>query len=175
MTGVSTGFELHQGYAVSLPVHLYRLIRKYMILSKSFGYALRGILYVSLMNDERRKVRIEEIASSLGVPRHFLGKIMKKAVKAGIIDSTRGQQGGFFINDKTLHTPLEQVVLLTEGNTYFTTCLLSMRPCNATDPCPLHERLHSHKTAIRALYQRTTIGDLLQPDKAQFIHSLSIH
>ena len=43
-----------------------------MFLSKFFGYALRGILYVALMQDEKRKVQIDEIANKLSVPRHSL-------------------------------------------------------------------------------------------------------
>jgi Rrf2 family protein len=166
--------EIHQALRAKELIDLLLLIFR-MVLSKSFGYALRGVLYVSLMSDERRKIRIEEIAAALGVPRHFLGKIMKQVVKAGIISSTRGQQGGFYINEQTLQTPLEKIILLTEGEAYFTTCMLSMRPCNAADPCPLHNRLYGFKTEVREFYRQTTVADLLQTDKPQFIHSLSIH
>ena len=60
-----------------------------MNLSKSFGYALRGILYISLMEDENRKVQADEIAENLSVPRHFLSKILKQVAKAGIIGFTK--------------------------------------------------------------------------------------
>ena len=82
-----------------------------MILSKSFGYALRGILYVALMKDEQRNVRLDEIARALSVPRHFLGKIMMAVVKAGILKSARGQGGGFYIHESTLQTPLIKVMM----------------------------------------------------------------
>ena len=116
-----------------------------MVLSKSFGYALRGILYVALMEDERRKVPLEEIADSLKVPRHFLAKILKAMVKADILKSTRGPGGGFFIHPGTLSTSLIDIVILIEGSAYFNTCLLSLRKCNASRPCPLHDRLDRHK------------------------------
>ena len=45
-----------------------------MIFSKSFGYAVRGVLYIALMQDEKRYVQVEEIASTLSVPRHFSGE-----------------------------------------------------------------------------------------------------
>jgi Predicted transcriptional regulator len=60
-----------------------------MFLSKSFGYALRGILYIAVMQDEERKVQIEEIATKLSVPKHFLGKIMQQIVKAGLLKSQK--------------------------------------------------------------------------------------
>ena len=77
-----------------------------MFLSKSFGYALRGILYVALMQDEKRKVQIDEIANKLSVPRHFLGKIMQQVVKAGLLQSTKGPHGGFYLAENTLSSSL---------------------------------------------------------------------
>lgn len=145
-----------------------------MVLSKSFGYALRGILYISLMNDEQRKIPIEEIARRLSVPRHFLGKILKGVVKAGILSSTRGQQGGFYINEKTLITPILHIVLLTEGKNYFNTCLLSLRSCNAANPCPMHSKVEKFKDDLLEVYSQTTIGDLLKENKPEFIRSIAI-
>jgi Rrf2 family transcriptional regulator, iron-sulfur cluster assembly transcription factor len=144
-----------------------------MILSKSFGYALRGMLYVSLLKDEDRKVPIDEIAGSLSVPRHFLGKVMKSMVKAGIMSSTRGQQGGFHINEKTLDTPIITIILLTEGANYFNTCLLNLRKCNAASPCPMHARVEQHKNDLLNVYSQTTIGDLLKENKPEFIKSIA--
>jgi len=149
------------------------LVVRNMVLSKSFGYALRGILYVSLLKDEDRKVSIEEIADRLSVPRHFLGKIMKLMVKARIISSTRGQQGGFFINEKTLNTAIITIILLTEGTDYFNTCALSLRKCNSTNPCPMHGKVDKCKNDLLDVYRQTTIGDLLKENKPEFIKSIA--
>ena len=119
-----------------------------MTFSKSFGYALRGILYVALLREEERKISIEEIAERLSVPRHFLGKVMKSVVKAGFLSSTRGPQGGFYINEDTLSTPLISILQLTEGEGYFNSCLLSLRKCNAANPCPLHDRFDECKSGL---------------------------
>ena len=49
-----------------------------MIFSKSFGYAIRGILYIAVMKNEKQRVQLDEMAGKLNIPRHFLGKIMKR-------------------------------------------------------------------------------------------------
>ena len=46
----------------------------FMILSKSFGYALRGILYIAKMQDEQRKVQIDEIATTTFGTKAFFRK-----------------------------------------------------------------------------------------------------
>ncbi len=84
-----------------------------MFFSKSFGYALRSVLYVASVGESNGKVPLEKIAEGLNVPRHFLGKVMKRLVKEGILSSQKGPNGGFFTNEKTLQTPLLQFIHLT--------------------------------------------------------------
>ncbi|HEY0677270.1 MAG TPA: Rrf2 family transcriptional regulator [Chitinophagaceae bacterium] len=144
-----------------------------MYFSKSFGYALRGILYVALMNDENRKIQIEEIASRLSVPRHFLGKILRTIVKQGILSSTKGPHGGFFINNKTLSTQLITLVWLIDGTQRFDECALHFRKCNSAHPCPLHSKVVEYRDSVIGIFGETTIGDLIVGNKSDFIRSIA--
>jgi Rrf2 family transcriptional regulator, iron-sulfur cluster assembly transcription factor len=144
-----------------------------MILSKSFGYALRGILYVANMQDEKRKVQIDEIAGNLSVPKHFLGKIMQQTVKAGLLRSTKGPYGGFALADETLTTPLIKLVEITDGTEQFRICVLKLKYCDGTNPCPLHYEMEEIKGKFLSVFRETTIGDLLKENKTDFIKSLS--
>jgi Rrf2 family transcriptional regulator, iron-sulfur cluster assembly transcription factor len=145
-----------------------------MIFSKSFGYALRGILYVAMMSDENRKIRIDEMAKRLSVPRHFLGKIMNKVVKKGILSSTKGPNGGFSLNNTTLSTSLLTLVELTDGVEQFDGCVLRLRKCNAEHPCPLHHPMETYKNDLFKIYSDTNIGSLLKQDKPDFIQSIAV-
>ncbi|MBK5269944.1 MAG: Rrf2 family transcriptional regulator [Bacteroidia bacterium] len=145
-----------------------------MIFSKSFGYAIRGILYVTLMSNEKEKVQLNEISEKLSVPRHFLAKIMKRMVKEGILTSSKGPNGGFSINKKTISTKIETILRLTDGPADINNCVLSFRKCNATLPCPLHHQIKSYKQDLYALLRENTIADLLNKDKSLFIQSLSV-
>jgi DNA-binding IscR family transcriptional regulator len=66
-----------------------------MVFSKSFGYAVRGVLYIATMNGERKRIQLDEIAEKLTVPRFFLGKIMQKMVKEGILSPGKENTGVF--------------------------------------------------------------------------------
>lgn len=144
-----------------------------MFFSKSFGYALRGILYVALMQDEQRKVQIDEIAKELSVPKHFLGKIMKEMVKEGLLNSTKGPYGGFDLTEKTLATPLIKLAEITGDVNQFNVCVLQMRGCDGHNPCPLHKDMDSIKNKLETLFLQTTISDLLLDDKKGIIKSLA--
>jgi Rrf2 family protein len=145
-----------------------------MIFSKSFGYALRGILYVALMQDEKRKVQIEEIASQLSVPRHFLGKIMQQVVKAGLLQSTKGPYGGFSLTDATLNAPLIRLLEITDDMEQFNMCVLKLKTCNSNNPCPLHAEMQEVRNNMLSIFRQTTVSDLLTDNKKSVIQSISV-
>ena len=145
-----------------------------MFLSKSFGYALRGILYVAVMQDEKRKVQIDEIATKLSVPKHFLGKIMQQIVKAGLLKSTKGPYGGFSLAAETLNTPVIKLVEITDGMEQFGMCVLSFKYCNGLNPCPLHFEMENVKKNYLNVFNRNTFGDLLKDSKSELLKSLAV-
>lgn len=140
-----------------------------MIFSKSFGYAIRGILYVALMSDRETNVALDELADNLNIPRHYLGKVMKRIVKEGIIDSRRGPSGGFQANDKTFQISLLKLFEITGEIKQFNSCILRLRSCSETNPCPLHTESGIIKKQWYALMENTTINDLLKRDLSALI------
>jgi len=145
-----------------------------MFLSKSFGYALRGILYIAVMQDEQRKVQIDEIATKLSVPKHFLGKIMQQVVKAGLLKSTKGPYGGFYLTSETLNTPVLKLVEITDGMEQFSMCVLNLKYCNGLNPCPLHYEIEEAKTNYLNVFSKNTFGDLLKDGKSDLLKSLAV-
>lgn len=146
----------------------------FMIFSKSFGYALRGLLYVALVHPGKDKVQLDEIAEKLSVPRHFLGKVMKNLVKAGILDSLKGPYGGFSLNQHSLQTTLLRLVEATGEMEEFSSCSLRLRKCNAKNPCPLHLQVAALREEWHQLLASTRVEDLLKKDKPDFIGGISI-
>lgn len=144
-----------------------------MIFSKSFGYALRGILYVALKS-EYRPVQLDEIANELGAPRHFMGKIMKRVVQKKILSSLKGPTGGFMLNESTLLRPLVDVYQVTDHPEDLDKCVLGRGPCDHDNPCRLHDLVAPMKPPIQQILFDTTIGDLLAGDNTQLLKGLSV-
>ena len=136
-----------------------------MILTKSFGYALRSILYLALKSNEKLKVQADEIASQLAVPKYFLSKVMKKVVKNGILTSTKGPYGGFSLNNHTLSTSLLELANITNSFDSVNNCVLRLDKCDTNQPCPLHSRMLSYKKDFYTLFETTTIGDLIKQEE----------
>ncbi len=135
------------------------------MLSKTCKYALRAMIYLGKYGTGDNKVRIKEITKEIDVPAHFLAKILQNLAKDGVIGSTKGPSGGFF-----LHRPLNEITLLNvveavEGKEYLDFCLLKNEPCdcvnNGDTHCPVHERFSVVKVEVNAFYEQTTIQDII--------------
>ena len=126
------------------------------------------------MQDEQRKVQIDEIATKLSVPKHFLGKIMQQVVKAGLLKSTKGPYGGFYLTSETLNTPVLKLVEITDGMEQFSMCVLNLKYCNGLNPCPLHYEIEEAKTNYLNVFSKNTFGDLLKDGKSDLLKSLAV-
>jgi Rrf2 family transcriptional regulator, iron-sulfur cluster assembly transcription factor len=144
-----------------------------MIFSKSFGYAVRGILYIASQQHETHFVQVEEISTSLEAPRHFMGKILKKLAKEGVLASVKGPSGGFTINEKTLSLPLIDLLQLTNDLSSLNSCVLRFKDCNGVNPCPMHFQMESIKKELRGVLSDTVIKDLLDPANGALVKNIS--
>ena len=125
------------------------------------------------MQDEQRKVQIDEIATKLSVPKHFLGKIMQQVVKAGLLKSTKGPYGGFYLTSETLNTPVLKLVEITDGMEQFSMCVLNFKFCNGLNPCPLHYEMEEVKKNYLNVFSKNTFEDLLNDSKSDILKSLA--
>ena len=144
-----------------------------MIFSKSFGYAVRGVLYIVANQKENELVQAESIAVALGVPRFFMGKVLKILVKGGVLSSSKGPSGGFAINDRTMNLTLMQLATNTNTIPDMKKCALQLRDCNGNNPCPLHFKMEVIRKEMENLLSETTIKDLLSADKDALLRSIS--
>jgi Rrf2 family protein len=143
-----------------------------MFFSKTFSYALRSVLYIAVAGENREKIQLDEIARKLAAPRHFLGKVMRRMAKEGIVSSVKGPHGGFYINKGTLDTTLLKLITVTGEAKQLDYCIMDMKKCNPQNPCPLHVKTESIQKQWSALLANTTIASLLSKDP-DFIRSLS--
>jgi Rrf2 family transcriptional regulator, iron-sulfur cluster assembly transcription factor len=143
-----------------------------MILSKSFGYALRSVLYLAAVQEEKKIIQLQEIAEKLDVPKHFLGKVMKRLAKKGIIDSSKGHAGGYALNATTLKISVIDILNLIEGEDLFRICVIGFKTCSANNPCPLHDQFAEIKSRMVNMFSETKVSDLLKEDRPAFIRSL---
>lgn len=126
--------------------------------SKTCEYALRAVLYIASKSQNGQRVGIKEIAENINSPEHFLGKILQKLSRQGIILSSKGPNGGFYIDTNGLNRPLADIIIVLEGDDLFTGCGMGLSYCSENNPCPLHNEFKKIRNQITHMLHITSIG-----------------
>ena len=130
--------------------------------SKTFGYALRALVFIHIHSSAEVNVGLEQISKELNMPHHFLGKIMQALVRQGILNSVKGPNGGFSTNDQTANTSLLDLLTLVDGSVVLDQCALGIKRCNAVHPCPLHEDFATCRNGMLQAMSSKTLGTLAE-------------
>lgn len=125
--------------------------------SKSCKYAIRAVLYLALNSDENKKIGVEEIAKQIDVPRHFLAKTLQLLTKRNIISSAKGPNGGFYLNEKNRKSNLYEVIEIVDGNDAFISCVLGVKECSNSNPCPYHHLVIASRNKLERTLKNETI------------------
>jgi len=130
------------------------------IFSKTCEYAMRSVFFIAHRTANGGRVGIKEIASGIDSPEHFLAKILQDLSKKNIVQSAKGPNGGFYMEQVNLNRPLAEVVEAVDGNGVFTGCGLGLDYCSAVNPCPLHHEFKAIRNQMKKMLENTLIGEL---------------
>ena len=129
--------------------------------SKTAEYALRATIYIAQKSTEAKKLGMDEIALSIDAPRSFTAKILQLLTKDNqVISSVRGVNGGFFITGEARNLTVRRVLEVIGEDAIFRKCVLGLKICSETKPCPLHEQYKPIKEGLIRLFESTTIRQL---------------
>jgi Rrf2 family protein len=128
------------------------------IFSKTCEYGIRAVFFIAKVTVSGRRVGIKEIAHAIDSPEFFLAKILQDLSRKKIINSTKGPNGGFYLELESLSRPLSDVVEAIDGNALFIGCALGLKECSETNPCPLHEEFKVIRSRLYNMMKGTTIG-----------------
>jgi Rrf2 family protein len=126
--------------------------------SKTCEYALRAVLYIASKSQNGQRVGIKEIAENINSPEHFLGKILQKLSRKGIILSAKGPNGGFYIDTNGQNRLLADIIIVLQGDDLFTGCGMGLSYCSESNPCPLHNEFKEIRKQIKHMLHITSIG-----------------
>lgn len=128
------------------------------IFSKTCEYGLRAVIFIAQKSEQEEKVGVKEIAHHIGSPEHFLAKILQSLSKQGLIQSTKGPKGGFYLPPSALNMSLAKIVEAIDGDQLFKGCAMGLRHCSSKRPCPLHDEFGVIRNNISIMLHKTTIG-----------------
>jgi Rrf2 family protein len=127
--------------------------------SKTCEYGIRAMLFLAQKSGQGNKIGIKEISKGVGAPEHFLAKILQDLSRKGIIQSIKGPNGGFFLDDSSRKTTLADIVKVIDGDKLFTGCGLGLKICSEKSPCPLHDEFKVIRKKIHNMLDSATVAE----------------
>lgn len=130
------------------------------LLSKSSQYAIQAVMYLARTAHEQAPVHVREISNLLGIPHHFLGKILQTLSRHGIVASQKGMKGGFYLARNPDQVKLVEIVEAVEGETFRTECFFGFPGCGESAPCLSHALWNDTREKILDSLRRTSVAEL---------------
>jgi Rrf2 family protein len=129
------------------------------LFSRSSEYAIQAMIYIS-SKGEGTTTLVKEISLALGIPHHYLGKVLQQLAKSEILSSHRGTTGGFALARPAGSITLQDIISSVEGLHALDRCLLGLAACSSEQPCPIHERWSAVRTTVLSLLNESTVEAL---------------
>jgi len=129
--------------------------------SKACEYGIKACVYITMQSVEGQRVSLHDIAKYTDSPEAFTAKILHQLSKSEILESLRGPKGGFIIASEKIDTiRLADIVKAIDGDSIYMGCALGFGQCDATQPCPMHEKFVQIRTDLKEMLENTTLNEL---------------
>ena len=128
--------------------------------SKTCEYAIRAMIFIAQKSKQQSKTGIKEIAKEIGAPEHFIAKILQDLCRNGLLQSSKGPTGGFYLDSHSQRCSLLEIVKVIDGDKLFYGCALGLHSCSEKQPCPLHYEFKTVRQNIYDMLKNATVGEL---------------
>ncbi len=133
-----------------------------MKLSKMSDYA---VVMMTLMGSEPlANHTATTVAENSGLTVPTVRKLMKMLSKAGLLNSTRGVNGGYTFAKNPNTINVSEIIEAVDGPIAMTTCLdRTQTTCAMDGNCPTKDRWHVINEAVKNALQGVTLGQFIEP------------
>jgi len=116
------------------------------------------MLFIAQKTKEGDRIGIKEIAKGIDSPEHFIAKILQDLSRKGILQSAKGPNGGFYLNDSSMKQSLADIVKAVDGDKIFQGCGLGLKQCSEALPCPIHHEFKRVRKQLFQMLERAKVG-----------------
>ena len=129
-----------------------------MQISKRAQYGLRAMVYLAKNKKKGDVIPLKKISKTEAIPFNFLEKIIGQLEKAGLVDSRKGVQGGYFLSKPTNKITVGQIVLVLEKTTTPVNCSL----CNRAKKCLSRNVWQKVQTSLNKTMDSINLAQLIK-------------
>ena len=130
-----------------------------MQLHSSSKYAIRIMSFMANNNDIIL-FNAKDISEVLHIPYKFLTKIMSDLVKANLINSIRGRDGGYKVSRPAEDIAIIEIINIYDEFKHKDECMLGIGKCDGQNICSLHDKWSKPKQLIEEMFENTSLKNL---------------
>ncbi len=135
-----------------------------MIYPQTVTYALEALCHLARLTPDTY-VKVKDISSELGIPPHFLGKILTQLVRKKLILSSKGPTGGVALARTPGSVTIYDILKALDAQELLEEkCILGMEECSDSDACPFHKEWGRFKSGVTSVARKTTLKQLAKND-----------
>ncbi len=128
------------------------------LITRNTDYALRAICYIA---KQKKVVTVTELVKILGVPRPFMRKILQRLGQKGILESYKGQSGGFKFKIPAHKVFIMQIMDVFQGPVSLNECFLKKNICPNQGKCILRKKIKIIEDNVLAQLKKINIASLI--------------
>ncbi len=134
-------------------------------LSRKSDYALRAVIYLSRLSDDRFG-RVSEIAKAKDIPQAFLAQILPLLANHGLVKSQQGAHGGYALARSAETISFLDIIEAVEGPLRLNKCVEGEHDdCTILDNCEMQHVWNRAQTQMVEFLRGVTMADMLEAPK----------
>lgn len=126
--------------------------------SKKIDY---GLILLSDMCNDPAPASAREMAARYKLPQPMIANILKALSSGGVLQSTRGAQGGYELARNPRQITLAQIVEAVEGPFSLVDCVEDDDQCRYTEVCPTHDPLQVVHRKFQSFMEGLTLAEIV--------------
>ena len=128
-------------------------------LTKKADYGLMAMKHLA-EHAEQGSCSAKDVADAYHIPQEALAKILQRLVKAGLLHSQHGTNGGYTLARDPGMISAFEVIRAIDGPLFITSCVTVRGECDQSDRCSIREPLRRVSHGIEELLRRITILEM---------------
>jgi Rrf2 family protein len=136
------------------------------MISKKAKYALKALKHLGMKYEDKKPTLISEIAEVENIPKKFLEAILLELRNNGVLQSQKGKGGGYLLRMAPEEITFAKILRIIDGPIAPLLCVSlnfygHCDDCKTEEECKLRPILGKVRDANLAVYEKTTVADLL--------------
>jgi Rrf2 family protein len=130
-------------------------------LTKKADYGLMAMKHLAEQG-QAGACSAKDLADAYQIPQELLAKILQKLVKAGLLKSHHGANGGYLLARDPAAISAFEVIRVIDGPLFITSCVTVRGNCVQHERCTIKEPMRKVNHSIEEVLRRITISEMAE-------------